>query len=67
MCSKGDSNVTNLSKVLPHFLFLVALGFPLLANDLRDVRIVESWITTDDGLLVVLPIKDKRYKGVSGR
>lgn len=66
MCSKGDSKITNLSKILPNLLFLVTFGFPLLANDLRNVRIVESWIATDDSLLVVLPIKDKRYKGVSG-
>ena len=66
MFSKGDSKITHLSKVLPDFLLLVTLGLPLLTNDLGDVRIIESWITTDDTLLMVLPIKDKRYKAVSG-
>lgn len=65
-CSKGDLNTTNLSEVLPNFLLLVAFGFPLLTNDLGNVGIVESWIVADDGLLMVLPIKDKCYKGVSG-
>lgn len=61
-----ETKITNLSKVLPDFLFLVTFGLPLLANNLGNVRIAESWIATDDSLLMVLPIKDKRYKGVSG-
>lgn len=58
---------TNLSKVLPNFLLLGTLCFPLLANDFRDIRVIETWIATDDGLLVMLSVKDKRYKAVSSR
>lgn len=57
---------TYLSKVLPKLLLFVRLAFPLLTNDFGDLRIVQTWIATDDFLLMVLPIKDERYKGVSG-
>jgi hypothetical protein len=62
-CAK---DVTNLSKILPNFLGLFTLSFPLLTNNLRNVGIIESRVASDDSLLVVLPIKDKCYKEVSG-
>lgn len=58
-------DVTNLSKILPDLFGLFALSFPLLANDLRNIGVIESRVASDDGLLMVLPIKDKCYKEVS--
>ena len=57
---------TNQCKVLPNLFRLFAFSFPLLTNDLRNIRIIEPRIASDDCLLVVLPIKNKCYKEVSG-
>lgn len=65
LCNKGCPSQTDLSKILPDFLFLVTLSFPLLANDFGNVRVVQSWISTDDVLLMMLSVEDKRYKEVS--
>jgi hypothetical protein len=61
-----DKDVTNLSKILPNLLGLFTLSFPLLTNDLGNVGIVKSRVASDNSLLMVLPIKDKCYKEVSG-
>jgi hypothetical protein len=63
---KGLRDDTNLSKILPNLLRLLTFSFPTLTYDLGNIRIVESRITSDYGLLVVLPIKDKCYKEVRG-
>jgi hypothetical protein len=47
---------------LPDFLLLVAFGFPLLTDDLRNLGVCKSRIVGDDGLLVVLAIKNKCLK-----
>jgi hypothetical protein len=51
---------------LPNLFRFLAFGFPLFTNYLRDVGIVEPRVVSDDRLLMMLPIKDKRYKEVSG-
>jgi hypothetical protein len=51
---------------LPNLFRLFTFGFPLLPDDLGDVRIVKTRISGNDGLLMVLPIKDKCYKEVNG-
>jgi hypothetical protein len=58
-------NTTDLSKILPNLLRLLTFGFPLLSDYFRNVRIIETRIASNDGLLVVLSIKDKCYKEVS--
>jgi hypothetical protein len=55
-------NSTNLCEVLPNFLLIFTLSFPLLTNNFGNVRIIQARIAGDDGLLMVLPIKNKRYK-----
>lgn len=56
------SNTTYLCKILPNLFLLVAFSLPLFADDLRNLRICESRIAGDDGMLVVLAIKNKCYK-----
>ncbi len=65
LCNQGGSEVTNLSKVLPDLFLFVTFRFPLLPNDLGNVRIVQTWVATDNVLLMVLSIEDERYKEVS--
>jgi hypothetical protein len=57
---------TDLCKVLPNLFRFFTFSFPLLTDNLGNIRIVKARIAGDNGLLMVLPIKDKCYKGVSG-
>jgi hypothetical protein len=52
---------------LPNLLLLVTFSLPLLTDDLGDIRIVKTRITSSNSLLVVLPIKDERYRFVVSR
>jgi hypothetical protein len=62
----GVHITTDLGKILPNLLGLFAFSFPLFANNLRDIRIIEAGMASYNCLLVVLPIKNKRYKAISG-
>jgi hypothetical protein len=48
-----------LRKVLPNLLLLFTFGLPLFTDNFRNVGIIETRVAGNDGLLVVLPIKDK--------
>jgi hypothetical protein len=51
---------------LPNLFGLVTFSIPLLTNNFGNVGVVEIRIASNDGLLVMLPIKDKSYKEISG-
>lgn len=51
-----------LRQILPDPFLSFAFSFPPLTDDLRDLRVCETWIAGNDGLLVVLTIKNKSYK-----
>ena len=59
---KQRLKTTDLCQVLPNLLFSLALGLPLLTDNLRNVRVIEARIAGNYGLLVVLPIKNKCYR-----
>lgn len=54
-----------LCKVLPNLLVLFRFSLPLFTDDLGNVRVVETRVTSNDSLLMVLPIEDKCCKGWS--
>jgi len=46
---------------LPLAFLFDALPLPLLTDDLGDLRVRETWITSDDIQLMVLSIQDEGY------
>jgi hypothetical protein len=44
---------------LPNLLLLFTFRFPLFTDNFRNIGIIEARIASNDGLLVVLSIKDK--------
>lgn len=62
MSNETPRDDTDLSKILPNLLLLLTFSFPLLPNNLGNVRIIEPRFARSNSLLVVLPIKNKCYK-----
>jgi hypothetical protein len=59
-------STADLCKILPNLFRRFTFSFPLLTNNLGNVRIVQTRMAGNDSLLMMLPIKDKCYKEVSG-
>ena len=50
-----------LRKCLPLVLFVGWQALPLLADNVRDLRIRKAWVLSNDVRLMVLTIKDESY------
>jgi hypothetical protein len=62
---EAAANTTYLSEILPDLLCIIVLSLPLFPNDLGYFRVGDARVASDDGVLVVLAIKDERYKEAS--
>ena len=62
-CRLGRSRtISYVCKSFPLVLHSVRFSLPLLAYDLGNLWVSKSRMMGYDGLLMVLPIKDERYK-----